>query len=52
MPDMKDIKQNVINTLRLRPVQRALTVRKGIQLGLVTQEEVKQARREARGRKR
>lgn len=52
MPDMRDVKQNVINVLGLRPVQRELTVRRGIRLGLVTKEEVEQARREAGGQKR
>ena len=44
--DIGDLRQGAINALGLRPLQRALIVRKGIQLGLVTKEEVQQARRE------
>lgn len=50
MPDWGDVKQDVINRLGLRPVQRALIVRKGIQLGLVTREEARRLQREARGK--
>ena len=50
MPDWADVRQDAIDKLGLRPIQRRLIVREGIRLGLVTREEVAQARREARGK--
>ncbi len=49
MPDWQDVKQDAINKLGLRPIQRRLIVREGVRLGLVTKEEVARARREAKG---
>lgn len=48
MPDWGDVKQDAINKLGLRGVQRRLIVREGLRLGLATREEVKQYQREAR----
>ena len=44
--DFGDLRQGAINALGLRPLQRALIVHKGIQLGLVTKEEVRRIRQE------
>ena len=44
--DIGDLRQDLINALGLRPLQRALIVREGIRLGLVTKEEVRRIRRE------
>lgn len=50
MPDWADVRQDAIDKLGLRRVQRALIVREGIRQGLVTREEVEQARRGAKGK--
>ena len=50
MPDWQDVKQEAINKLGLRPIQRRLIVREGIRLGLVTREEAERNQREARGK--
>jgi hypothetical protein len=49
MPNWGDVRQDAINALGLRRVQRRLIVREGIRLGLVTREEVKQRQRTAKG---
>jgi hypothetical protein len=51
MPDWADVRQDAINALGLRRIQRRLIVREGIRLGLVTREEVARARREAKGKR-
>jgi hypothetical protein len=45
-----DVRQDAINKLGLRPVQRRLIVREGIRLGLVTRKEAERHQREARGK--
>ena len=49
--DIGDLRQSAINALGLRPLQRALIVREGIRLGLVTREEVRQIRRDLKNGK-
>jgi hypothetical protein len=46
MPDWGDVRQDLVDALGLRRAQRALIVRKGIRLGLVTRQDVDRAWKE------